>query len=70
MGSNGTEHMKWTAPVRPGDTLHVEVEVLDKRESSRPDRGYLTFLWQGVNQKGEVVIEMKSTQIIATRPTD
>lgn len=68
MGSNGTDHMKWLAPVRPGDTVHVEVEVLDKRESSRRDRGYLGFLWKTLNQHGEVVLEMRSKQIIATRP--
>ncbi len=69
MGSNGTEHMKWAGPVRPGDTIHVEVEVLDRRESSRGDRGYLTFLWKTRNQRDEVVLELKSTQIIACRPS-
>jgi acyl dehydratase len=70
MGSKGTEAMKWTAPVRPGDTLHVVVEVLNRRESSRGDRGYIGFLWHALNQRGETVIEMRSTQIIATRPKD
>ena len=70
MGSNGTEHMKWTAPVRPGDTLHVEVEVLDKRASSRGDRGYVGMLWKTFNQRGEQVLDFRTTQIMACRPAD
>lgn len=70
MGSNGTEHMKWPAPVRPGDTIRVEVEVLNKRLSSRGDRGYVGLRSAVTNQQGVVVLELKSTQIIACRPAD
>jgi acyl dehydratase len=34
------EELKWPRPVRPGDELHVETEVLEMRpSSSRPGRG-------------------------------
>jgi acyl dehydratase len=39
IGSPGVDEIRWLAPVRPGDTLHSEVEVLEVRLSgSRPDR--------------------------------
>jgi len=38
--SPGIDALRWTAPVRPGDILHTEVEVLEVRPSSpKPDRG-------------------------------
>ena len=34
------DELRWLAPVRPGDTLHTEIEVLEVRPSaSKPDRG-------------------------------
>src|SRR5262249_61775784 len=37
----GMDKIKWTAPVRPGDTIHVELTIRQKKESSKPDRGVL-----------------------------
>jgi acyl dehydratase len=34
--------MKIPAPLRCGDTVHIKVKVLAKRETSRPDRGVVT----------------------------
>ena len=31
MGGKGLDELRWLQPVHPGDTLRVEVEVLDKR---------------------------------------
>jgi len=40
MGSPGVDDLRWHEPVRPGDELAVETEILAKRPSeSRPDRG-------------------------------
>ena len=39
LGSPGMDEIRWLKPVRPGDTLHVRVEVLEVKESrSKPDR--------------------------------
>jgi acyl dehydratase len=47
---------RWPLPVRPGDTLHVESEVLNIRESnSNPARGVMTVRAATVNQNGEPV---------------
>src|SRR5262249_19026304 len=37
-------------PVLAGDTIRVEIEVLDKRETRKPDRGVVTFRHRVVNQ--------------------
>lgn len=44
MGGLGMDNLRWHEPVYPGDTLHVEIELLDKSPSeSRSDRGYVDF---------------------------
>lgn len=70
IGSNGVQDLRWLKPVRPGDTIRTEVEVQGKRPSSRGDRGYVDLLYQVKNQQDEIVIEMRSTQIMATRPAE
>lgn len=53
----GFENLKFTKPVRPGDTIRARIKVLDKRESSNPDRGVMRRQLQVLNQRGEVVQE-------------
>lgn len=56
MGGPGIENLKWLVPVRPGDTLHTEVEILEVRPSrSKPDRGVIRCMTKGINQRGETV---------------
>jgi acyl dehydratase len=52
------------APVLAGDTIHVEIEVSDKRETKKPDRGIVTFRHRMVNQRGEPVMEATVTRMI------
>ena len=40
-----------------GDTVRVRVEVLEKRETSKPDRGVMKRLLQVLNQRDEIVQE-------------
>ena len=71
MGSPGMDELRWLLPVRPGDTLHMEVEVLStKASSSRTDRGYVEKLCTVVNQKSEKVLTVRVTQIIRRRKSD
>lgn len=57
LGSPGIDELRWLAPVRPGDTLHSEIEVLEIRPSrSKPDRGIARLLYQASNQRQEVVL--------------
>lgn len=53
-----------SAPVLEGDTLRVEVEVIDKRETKKPDRGVVTYRHRVLNQRGEVVLEARIQRMI------
>lgn len=61
--------INWPNPVRPGDTLHVESEVLDIRPSrSKPDRSIVTVQNDTLNQRGEIVQHMISKIVVFRRP--
>jgi acyl dehydratase len=47
---------RFTGAIRIGDTIHVRQVVKDKRETSKPGRGVVTFDLEVVNHKGEIVI--------------
>jgi acyl dehydratase len=52
-------------PVFIGDTLRIETEVTDKRESqSRPNAGIVTFLHRAFNQRDEMVCEAFRTALV------
>jgi len=49
----GFEKLRWPLPVRPGDEVRAESEVLEVRPSeSRPQHGLIKE-WSTVNQNGE-----------------
>jgi acyl dehydratase len=52
------------APVLEGDTLRVEVEVSDKRETKKPDRGIVTYAHRVLNQRDELVLEARVQRMI------
>ena len=61
MGSPGIEELRWLAPVRPGDTLHGRLTVLETTPSERrPDRGTVRIRGEMVNQDGVTVMSMVS----------
>ena len=65
LGNLGYDEMKFPAPVRIGDTLRGETEIIDKRESkSNPDRGIVWFDHRGYNQKGELVVSAKRVALM------
>ena len=56
-------------PVFHGDTIRVETEVLEKRESrSNPGRGLVRFRHIGRKQDGTVVVEVERTTLFLKRP--
>jgi acyl dehydratase len=60
-----TEELKHPAPVFHGDTLFVESEVLEKRESqSKPDRGTVRVHTRVHNQDGTLVAEFKRLVLV------
>ncbi len=61
--------LAWRRPVRPGDEIRAQVEVLAKRPSgSRPDRGLVTLKTTTLNQRDETVQEMTASILAPRRP--
>ena len=68
MGALGMDDLRWHRPVKPGDTLALRVEVLDKSPSStRSDRGYVDFERTVTNDAGEEVLSIVSHNILRRR---
>ena len=68
MGSPGIDELRWLAPVRPGDTLHTEIEVIEVRPSkSKLDRGIARLRYHAVNQRGEVVLTLIINHLLRRR---
>jgi acyl dehydratase len=65
----GVDELRWPRPVRPGDVLHVECEILETRASkSRSDRGVVKARVTTVDQAGNAVQQMIVTMIVPRRP--
>ncbi|WP_422995376.1 MaoC family dehydratase [Undibacterium sp. Ji67W] len=71
MGSPGIDNIRWTAPVRPGDTLTVTAETTGSKVStSKPDRGVVNTVWKAVNQHGQIVCTIDGMGMFGRRPQD
>ena len=66
-----TESLVHTAPVFHGDTLFVETEILDVKESkSKPDRGVVKVCTDVFNQNNELVTTFKRAVLIPKKPSE
>ena len=64
----GMDEVRFPKPVFHGDTLHVESEVLELRESrSRPQNGIVVFVHRAFNQRGELVASCKRSALMLRR---
>jgi len=55
----GVDELRWPTALRPGDTIHLESEVVEMRTfKSRTDTGLVKFLVKTVAQDGRVVQSM------------
>jgi acyl dehydratase len=65
----GYDNVRHPHPMFHGDTLYVETQVLEKRDSrSRPNAGIVRFRHVGRNQQGTVVLEFERTALVLRRP--
>jgi acyl dehydratase len=65
----GFDEFRWPRPVRPGDELRVESEVLDVRPSkSRPEQGIIKVRTTTLNQNGEAVQIVVGNLVVPRRP--
>src|SRR5664279_3597613 len=68
MGSPGVNELRWLAPLRPGDDLTLDIEVLEARVSrSRPDTGIVTIKTVARNAAGVALCEMVSPLMVERR---
>jgi acyl dehydratase len=65
----GFDEFRWPRPVRPGDELRVESEVLEVRPSkSRPEQGIIKVRTTTLNQNGEAVQIFVGNLVVPRRP--
>ncbi|HJZ99102.1 MAG TPA: MaoC family dehydratase [Candidatus Solibacter sp.] len=61
--------ISWPRPTRPGDTLHLESEIIEITPSrSKPDRGIVTLRGTTLNQKQEPVFILTAKLVVPKRP--
>ena len=64
----GFDELRWPQPVRPGDELHVESEILEVRPSrSRPAQGLVKVRTTTFNQRDEPVQVFTGNLIVPRR---
>ena len=65
----GVDELRWLAPVRPGDFLHLEGEVVELIPSKSKPQGIAKVKWTAFNQRGEAVYTFTPLGIVPRRPT-
>jgi acyl dehydratase len=65
----GVDELRWTAPVRPDDELHVRCEIIEVRHHlHKPDRGVLRVRVETINQNGLTVMTQIPNLVVPARP--
>jgi acyl dehydratase len=64
----GVDDLRWMKPVRPGDTLHLEGEVVELVPSRSKPQGIVRVKWTAYNQNGEAVYTFNPIGIVPRRP--
>ena len=64
----GVDELRFPKPVRPGDSLRLEIEIVDVRPSkTKPDRGTARIRYATRNQNGDVVFTQTATVLVPKR---
>lgn len=64
---SGFKEVRFKAPVLAGDTIKIEMEIIEKRETSRPGQGLVIHKSVCKNQRGEVVMEVENVHVVYYR---
>jgi acyl dehydratase len=64
----GVDDLRWMMPVRPGDVLHVEGEVVELIPSRTKPQGIAKVKWTAYNQCGEAVYTFTPIGVVPRRP--
>ncbi len=71
VGNLGMDEVRFSKPVFHGDTLRIESEVLELRDSkSRPHNGIVIFAHRAFNQRDELVAACKRTALMLRKPQE
>jgi acyl dehydratase len=66
----GMDELNWPKPVRPGDELHLNIEIIGVRPSkSRPSQGFIKVRTTTLNQHDEPVQVFVGNLLVIARPT-
>ncbi|WP_269532574.1 MaoC family dehydratase [Chitinimonas sp. BJYL2] len=62
------DKMMWHQPVKPGDILTAEFDVMGRKHSrSKPGFGVVQLAWRTFNQRGDLVMSLENAIWVATR---
>ena len=64
----GVDDLRWTKPVRPEDTVHLEGEVVELIPSRTKPQGIVRVKWTLYNQDGDAVYTFNPIAIVPRRP--
>jgi len=64
----GVDELRWLKPVRPGDTLHLEGEVIELVPSQSKRQGIARIRWTAYNQHDDAVYTFNPIAIVPRRP--
>ncbi|MEM5274446.1 MaoC/PaaZ C-terminal domain-containing protein [Cupriavidus taiwanensis] len=62
------DQWRMLVPVKHGDTIRARVRVLEKKETSKPDRGVVIVQREVIKQDGTVAQEMRTSFLYRRRP--
>jgi acyl dehydratase len=70
LGSPGVDEVRWLRPVRPNDTLHASLTILETKPSNRrADLGILKSRGEMFNQSGELVLTLNGVHFFGRSPS-
>jgi acyl dehydratase len=64
----GVDDLRWLAPVRPGDVIHIEGEVVELTPSKTKPQGVVRVKWTAFNQHGDSVYTFNPIAVVPCRP--
>ncbi len=62
-GSPGVEEVQWRRPVLAGDTLRARLEILEMRESSKAERGFLRIRFSMLRGQEQVMMHTSTVMV-------
>ncbi|PZW50469.1 acyl dehydratase [Humitalea rosea] len=68
IASLGWDKVRFLAPLEPGDVVHLRLELVEKRASSKPGRGIATERGALLKADGTVVVSGDHVVILLSRP--